>query len=253
MEKLLDGKIALITGGNRGLGKAITEKFVEEGAHVALHYNHNASAAETLKDHYGDSITLFRADLTDINQSAVLFEQVISGLGHVDIVVNNAGVALKSNIFGKQQAWLRNWGITMQVNLNSLALICRLAILHFVDLHLKGRIINIASRAAFRGDTEDYMAYAASKGGVVALTRSIARAFGKKGIIAFTVSPGFVNTDMARQFFDQYGEDYGLKDNALDKLTLPEDVAPMIAFLASGKADHATGSNFDFNAGSYLH
>jgi NAD(P)-dependent dehydrogenase (short-subunit alcohol dehydrogenase family) len=116
-----------------------------------------------------------------------------------------------------------------------------------------GRIINIASRAAFRGDRADYLAYAASKGGVVALTRSIARAFGKQGVKAFVVAPGFVRTDMAQDFFDAYGEKPVLDEIALPTLTEPVDVAPFVAFLASGMADHATGGTFDINAASYVH
>ena len=111
----------------------------------------------------------------------------------------------------------------------------------------------MASRAAFRGDTPDYMAYAASKAGVVALTRSIARGLGKEGITAFVLAPGFVKTDMAQDFIDQYGESVVLDDLALDRLTEPADLAPLAVLLASGLMDHATGCTIDVNAGSYVH
>ena len=127
-----------------------------------------------------------------------------------------------------------------------------MAVAHFQQ-HGGGRIINVASRAAFRGDTPDYMAYAASKGGLVALTRSLARGFGKDGICAFTLAPGFTRTDMAQDFIDAYGEDYATSDLALNTLTAPEDIAPTAVFLASGYADHATGATIDLNAGSYVH
>ena len=87
----------------------------------------------------------------------------------------------------------------------------------------------------------------------MALTRSIAKSFGKKGIKAFNIAPGFVRTDMAKAFISQYGEEYAKGDIALERLTEPKDLAPLIAFLASGMSDHATGSTFDINAGSYLH
>ncbi|MFT7270096.1 MAG: 3-oxoacyl-[acyl-carrier protein] reductase, partial [Roseivirga sp.] len=93
----------------------------------------------------------------------------------------------------------------------------------------------------------------ASKGGVVALTRSIARAYGKQNIKAFNIAPGFVRTDMAQDFMDQYGEDYALNDIALNELTKPEDLAPLVVLMASGKMDHATGCTIDINAGSYVH
>ena len=132
------------------------------------------------------------------------------------------------------------------------ALLCARAIPQF-ETRGGGRIINISSRAAFRGDQPDYIAYAASKGGMVALTRSIARGFGKQGVVAFNVAPGFTRTAMAQDFIDQYGEDYAVSDIALTRLTEPKDIAPTVVFLASGLADHATGATIDINAGSYVH
>ena len=129
---------------------------------------------------------------------------------------------------------------------------CKKAIEHFLE-NGGGRIINISSRAAFRGDTSDYLAYAASKGGVVALTRSIARAYGKNEIKAFTIAPGFVRTDMAQDFMDQYGEGFALNDIALNELTEPKDLAPLVTLMASGLMDHATGCTIDVNAASYVH
>jgi 3-oxoacyl-[acyl-carrier protein] reductase len=131
------------------------------------------------------------------------------------------------------------------------ALLCRAAIAHF-ETNRGGRIVNIASSAAFRGDQPDYLAYAASKAGMVALSRSIARGFGKAGIKAFTLAPGFTRTDMAQGFIDRYDEDYAASDIALDRLTEPNDIAPTVAFLLSGLADHATGTTIDLNAGSYV-
>ena len=104
-----------------------------------------------------------------------------------------------------------------------------------------------------RGDTPDYLAYAASKGALVALTRSIARGYGKDGITAFNVAPGFTRTEMAQDFIDQYGEDFAMAGAALPEMTRPEDIAPIVVLLASGLADHATGATVDVNAGSYVH
>ena len=139
----------------------------------------------------------------------------------------------------------------MAVNLTAAAVLCRAAVAHFRERG-EGRIVNIASRAAFRGDQPDYLAYAASKAGLVALTRSIARAFGRDGITAFVVAPGFTRTEMAQDFIDQYGPEIALRDNALGRFTEPEDVAPTVVFLASGLADHATGTTVDINAASYV-
>jgi NAD(P)-dependent dehydrogenase (short-subunit alcohol dehydrogenase family) len=140
----------------------------------------------------------------------------------------------------------------MSVNLRATELLCRRAIAHF-QRNGGGRIINMASRAAFRGDVPEYMTYAASKAALVALTRSIARGCGEAGIRAFVVAPGFVRTDMAQDFIDEFGEAHALRDLATQRLTEPDDVAPTVVFLASGLADHATGCTIDINAGSYVH
>ena len=127
----------------------------------------------------------------------------------------------------------------------------RLAIKQFQQTS-GGRIINISSRAAFRGDTGDYLAYAASKGGMISLTKTIARSFGKDNIKAFSIAPGFVRTPMAQGYIDKFGEKDILNEISLPKLTEVEDVAPLITFMASGKMDHATGCTIDINAGSYM-
>jgi NAD(P)-dependent dehydrogenase (short-subunit alcohol dehydrogenase family) len=170
----------------------------------------------------------------------------------VDVLVNNAGVAYSAPLDADDDAWLDAWHRTQQVNLAAPAQLCRDAVRHFQQ-HGGGRIVNVSSRAAFRGDTPEYLAYAASKGGMVALTRSLARAFGKDNIVAFDVAPGFTRTDMAQDFIDAYGEDYAMRGAALPRMTEPDDVARIVTFLASGLADHATGTTVDVNAGSYVH
>jgi len=148
--------------------------------------------------------------------------------------------------------WVQIWNETLAVNTTSLAILCK----EFVDQAKtvnNGRIINISSRAAFRGDTTDYIAYAASKGAIVSITRTIARHYGKQGIKAFLVAPGFTRTDMAEEILSEYGEGFALNDIALDQLTEPKDIAPMVTLLCSGLADHATGATIDINAGSYVH
>ncbi len=248
----LTQKTVLVTGASRGIGRAIAEALAGSGARVAVHYNQNKAEADALAAALGNSSQAFGADLGTGKGPVQLWETVVAAFGQIDVLVNNAGVAISSDLEKEDEAWLHDWGHTMMVNLNATALLCKKAVAHFKQRD-GGRIISISSRAAFRGDTADYLAYAASKGGMVALTRSLARAFGKQGIKAFTVAPGFTRTDMAQDFMDQYGEAYALNDIALSKLTEPADIAPTIVFLASGLADHATGSTIDINAGSYVH
>lgn len=247
----LQGKVALVTGGSRGIGAAIVEQLAQSGAKVALHYNQNQATAKKIQEKYPKQIELFQEDLSDIKTAVKMVDKVVLKMNRLDILINNAGIALKSPLLQDDFTWMEDWQKTMQVNLNSAAVLCKSAIPYF-QRRGGGRIINIASRAAHRGDTADFLAYAASKGGLVALTKSIARAFGKDQVKAFVVSPGFVQTDMAQDFVDSYGADYVEKDIPLGKMAQPKDLAPMVVFLASGLADHATGTTIHVNGGSYV-
>lgn len=248
----LSGQHILVTGASRGIGRAIAVALAESGATVALHYRAEQAAAEALAAELGHGARPFAADLADPLAAARLFEDVLDTFGRVHGLVNNAGVFLPAPPDEPLADWLATWRTTMDINLTSTAVLCKLALAHFTA-HNGGRIVNIASRAAFRGDTPDYLAYAASKGGMVALTRSIARGYGKQGVTAFIVAPGFTRTDMADAFLAVHGEDFATRDLALTTLTTPQDVAPFVVLLLSGLADHATGCTIDVNAGSYVH
>ena len=168
------------------------------------------------------------------------------------MLINNAGVAYPEETSLSDEEWQTVWEKTLQTNLTASAALSRHAIKLF-EKQKGGRIIFISSRAAFRGDTPEYMAYAASKAGMVALSKSIARGYGKKGITSFVIAPGFTETDMAQNFIDTYGKEYVLNDLALNELTQPSDIAPSVLLMASGMMDHATGCTVDINAGSYVH
>ena len=246
----LAGKNVLVTGASRGIGAAIAQGLMEAGARVALHFNKNEGLAEALleNDHTGSKA--FQANLADSVATERLFDEVMLAFGRIDVLVNNAGMATKSPL--EDPNWLLDWETTMAVNLRAAAQLSRRAVQHF-QTQGGGCIIHISSRAAFRGDTPDYLAYGASKGGMVALHRGLARGFGKQNIKSFMIAPGFVRTDMAQDFMDLYGEDYALNDIALPSLTVPKDLSPLVVLLASGLSDHATGGTFDVNAGSYVH
>jgi len=252
MQLDLSDQIILVTGASRGIGRATAEQLADAGASVAVHYGQSHDAADEVVETCGGGARSFQADLSTLDATDSLVGRVVDAYGRLDTMVLNAGVARATPLDADTSDWSEDWAETMHVNLRAPELLCRHALCHFQDRG-GGRIVSVASRAAFRGDTPDYMTYAASKAGLVALTRSIARGFGDDGVKAFTVAPGFTRTDMAQDFIDEYGEEHATKDLALNELTEPADVASVVVFLASGQADHTTGTTIDVNAGSYVH
>jgi NAD(P)-dependent dehydrogenase (short-subunit alcohol dehydrogenase family) len=242
----------LVTGASRGIGKAIAAQLSASGAEVLLHFNSNLEAAKSLAASLPNPAHLAPCDLSNLEMVKGWIPELIEKHGKIDAIVNNAGIAISIQDSAPTEDWTAAWLKTMDVNINAMAIICKEFITHARE-NKDGRIVNVSSRAAFRGDTPDYLAYAASKAAIVSFTRSIARYYGKDGIKAFIIAPGFTRTDMAQEFMDQYGESYALNDIALNELTEPKDIAPMVTLLCSGMADHATGSTIDINAGSYVH
>jgi 3-oxoacyl-[acyl-carrier protein] reductase len=247
----LSKQIVLVTGAAGGIGKAIVEQLSKAGATVAVHYHTGEAMADDLAKRAGNDSKAFYADLNDMHSTRLMFEKLMEAYQKLDVLINNAGVFIHSPVSMEDDEWLGLWNKTLNINLTAAAYLCKLAIPGFIK-NGGGRIIHIASRAAFRGDTEDYLAYAASKAGMVALSRSIARAYGKNNIKSFVVAPGFIRTKMAEEFIQMAGEEKILKEIALPTLTEPEDLAPTILFLASGHMDHATGCSIDINAASYV-
>jgi len=247
----LSGKTILVTGASGGIGEAIVKALATCKATIAVHFNKNDAHATDLARAAGHDSRLFRADLSKPESGVVLLRNVLDAYGRLDVLVNNAGVYLNSPNDGKIDEWLAKWNRTIAINLTAAAVLCREAVNYFKQ-HGGGRIINIASRAAFRGDYEDYFAYAASKGGMVALSRTIARTYGKHNVKSFVVAPGFVRTPIVDEYIKQHGGESIMKELSLNELTEPKDVAPTVVFLASGLMDHATGCAIDINAASYV-
>lgn len=248
----LNNQRILVTGASGGIGEAISSQLSASGAEVLIHYNKNKDAAQELQGKLPQKSHIVSCDLSDLEQVKGWIPALVDKYGKIDAVINNAGIALSVPENADTEVWTQVWLKTMDVNVHALAIICKEFIEH-AKANQNGRLINISSRAAFRGDTPDYLAYAASKSALVGLTRSIARYYGKDGIKAFIIAPGFVRTAMAKEFMEQYGEDFALNDIALDRLTEPKDLAPLVCLLCSGLSDHATGSTIDVNAGSYVH
>ena len=244
-------KVILVTGASKGIGKAIADYLMQNGAKVAVHYNSDKTSAEALVNNYNNGSKAFKANLAEEKEVIALFKAVQSHYKTIDAIVLNAGVFLEHSSKLAIDDWFSVWRKTMAINLDAVGLLTKLGIDQY-RMQNGGRFVYIGSRAVFRGETEEYLAYAASKGGLTSLARSVARSFGKENIKAFVVSPGFTKTQMAEQFIANYGEERILEEIALEELTTPEDLSPLVALMCSGLMDHATGATIDVNAGSHI-
>ncbi len=237
----LNGKVALVTGAAGGIGAATAAKLSVLGSAVVAH---------DLREPSGGDLKL-SGDLRDPEAARALWNDAWAWRGGIDVLVNCAGIYVPAAVEDDFAAWTESWQRTLDVNLLAPAVLCREAI-----VAMRGRgggiIVNIASRAAWRGDDPEYQHYAASKAAVVAMTKTIARHHGREGITAFAIAPGWVNTPLNQDFFDKYGVDAAAETVPLGEVAEPEDIANTIAFLASGLAKHATGATIDINGASYV-
>jgi len=239
---------ALVTGASRGIGKSITKSLLKEDFDV-LGTARSSDFPKEFTQH--DKFESLYVDLGDPIAIESKLKPIFEREQVPNVLVNNAGVFMESGFENDDESWLKKWDQTMQVNLRAPALLSKWALNRWVK-EGEGFLINISSRAAYRGDTQEYSAYAASKGGLVAFTKSVARDFGEHGISAYSIAPGFIKTDMAMDSIDVYGEDYLTEGMAFDEITSPDEVGELVAFLASGKVPHMTGSTFHINGGSYM-
>lgn len=228
----------LVTGASRGIGKAILESLDRGDVTVVGH-----STAG------GDG--LLSADFTREGAAPLLWEQALDRLdGRIDVLINNAGLFEPNPLAADD--WLQSWNRTMTINLTASAELCRLAVLHFQQRSDTGRIVNIASRAAYRGDGPDYWHYAASKGGMVAMTKSIARAYASEEILAFAICPGFTMTGMAEDYLASRGGEKLLADIPLGRVAQPEEIASMACYCALDAPPSMTGAVLDANGASFV-
>ena len=249
----LDGRVILLTGASKGIGAATADRLLAAGADVLLHYNTAPGhTAELVERHGAERCTAIQADLGSAEEVDRLWADALAWRGHLDGLVNNAAVMLSAAPDDPMEAWRADWQRTLAVNVAAVADLCRHAVAHFQQRG-GGTVVNIASRAAFRGDLPDAMHYAASKGAVVALTRSLAKAYAADDILAYAVAPGWVGTDRIRAKLDQPGNQRLLADVPIGDAAPPEEVGNIVAFLMSGLARHATGATVDINGASYFH
>lgn len=193
------------------------------------------------------------ADLSDPGAADRLWDEALRLLdGRIDVLINNAGVFEAVAVDAPLAEWQAAWGRTMQINLQAAADLSRRAVLHWRGRGSGGRIVNVASRAAYRGDSPAHWHYAASKAGMVAMTKSIARGYAAEGILAFAVCPGFTMTGMAEDYLASRGGDRLLADIPLGRVATPEEVASVAAYLALEAPPSMTGAVLDVNGASYV-
>jgi len=245
----------LLTGSSKGIGFNIANTLINEGHDIALHYNKNKSELDALlKDSKTNSFAI-QSDLSDSTQVKDLVNKTIDKLSFPDCIINNAGIAESADISIDFEKWNELFDRTIDVNLKAPSLIFKEFIKYKRANKIKSRLrfINIASRAAYRGEQEDYISYACSKGGMISLTKTMSRSFGETdNIVAISIAPGFVRTEMAQSFIDKHGEDVVKHGITLDRLTEPKDISPLVSLIVSGRMDHSTGSTVDVNGGSFL-
>ena len=244
---MLEGSTALDPGAARGLARATAVALHREGAHVVLHYGNDKDSAQATADRLGDRVRLVQGDLRNPDDRRRVWAEAADWRGGVDVLVNNAGAWLPSDV-DDADAWQQGWEANYELNLLAPADLCREAILGFRKRG-GGIIVNVTSRSAHRGDDAEHLAYGAAKGGLLALTKGIARGYGKDNILAYAVAPGWVATDISAHISP---EDPMLSGLPLGEVTPPEDVAEMITFLASGRTRHTTGATIDITGADYV-
>lgn len=246
------GKVVLVTGGSRGIGRAIAQQFAARGAQVIVHYHRNINAAEeTLASLTGDGHFKVQADMREAEGVAKMVETAVSRTGRLDILINNAGIYEEHPLAEVSYAeWQAHWHNTLQTNLVGAANAMYCAGQQMIRQG-NGRIVNVSSRGAFRGEPTA-PAYGASKAGMNAMSQSLAKYLAPYNIFVGTVAPGFVETDMAADHLSGEQGDLIRGQSPLNRVATPAEVAYAVLFLASEGAQFMTGAILDVNGASYL-
>lgn len=246
------GKVILITGGSRGIGRACAVQLSQQGAHVAVCYRANRQAAEkTLGLLPGGPHEIVQADVSDYDTVINMVDGVIRTMGKIDILINSAGIYELHDITTLSvDQWKTAWDRSININLSGAAHVTFAVIRHMVQ-HGGGRIVNISSRGAFRGEPHA-PAYGASKAGLNAFSQSLAQALAPHRIYVYSVAPGFVDTDMAAGALSGPMGDRFRNESPIGRVATPEEVARTVVFLASEGSEYMTGCIVDINGASYL-
>ncbi len=231
----------LVTGASRGIGAAIAEALRGRGANVAGH--------ATTAGPEG----LVAGDFADPLGPQAVWQEALGRLGgRIDVLINNAGVFAENPIAQSDISWLDAWDEALRINLTSAAQLSRFAVRHWQDGGTGGRIIHIASRAGHRGDSPAHWHYAAVKGGILALHKTIARGYAAEGILSYAITPGFTDTAMAGDYLASRGGAGLLADIPLGRVATPQEIAAVAVFCALDAPPSMTGATVDANGASYV-
>lgn len=247
----LSGKIALITGASRGIGKGIALAFAKNGADIIINFSKDIEGAEKVKEEIttlGKKAFLYKADVTNEKEVKDMFSYVKNEFGRLDILVNNAGISQAKDIFDME---LSDWERIMNINLTSTFLCSKYAMEIMKDQN-KGRIISIASQAGERGALFGHLHYAASKSGMLAFSKTLARTAAPYGITVNCIAPGVIFTDFTYTVHTDE-EVKALEASIPLGLGNPDDVSAAAVYLASDEARYVTGATIDVNGGSHIH
>ncbi|PWC39813.1 SDR family NAD(P)-dependent oxidoreductase [Azospirillum sp. TSO35-2] len=247
----LAGLHVLVTGASGGIGAAIVERLVAEGAHPVIHYGRDRDKAEALLDRIGGKGWVVQADLLAADGPTALWTRAAAAAGRIHALVNNAGTRTEAGPESDLDRWQAVWKSEFQINLFAAADLCRAAIGHFRETG-GGRIVNMASRAGQRGYAADAMPYGASKAALLNLTKSIARSFGADGVTAVAIAPGWVRTAMADDVIERFGKDAAVADIPIREMAEPSEVAELVAFVLRPSQRSLNGATLDVNGGSHI-
>jgi 3-oxoacyl-[acyl-carrier protein] reductase len=243
---LLKDRVAIVTGGTRGIGKAISLLFAEEGARVVANFSKGVAAAEDLMNEAKSrklTLGLFKADVTQFEQVKEMMEDVFAQYGRIDILVNNVGL-IRDNFLMLMSD--EDWDSLMRANLSSLFYCCKTAIRKMIP-EKRGKIINISSVSGILG-TAGQTNYSATKGGAISFTKSLARELGPFNIQVNAVAPGLIESEVISGMLKEKIEAI-IKSSSLGRMGKPEEVARAVLFLASDHSDYITGQTIVVDGG----
>lgn len=246
MNMLLKDQVAIVTGGTKGIGRAISLLFVEEGARVVANFSKDVEAAETLMSEAKSkqlSVGLFKADVTQADQVKEMIEETFAQNGKIDILVNNVGLVRDNFLMLMSD---EDWDSLIKTNLASLFYCCKTVIRKMIP-QKKGKIINISSISGILG-TSGQTNYAATKGGVISFTKSLARELGPFNIHVNAVAPGLIESEVISKMPKEKVEAI-IKSTSLGRIGKPEEVAQVVLFLASEQSNYITGQTIIVDGG----